>query len=190
MNILKRFIDFLAYQRLKKSTIKFIGLNSKVAFRKIVTYSNCELKIGEGSIVESSIVFDKDYAKLEVGNRTFIGVSNIICANNIKIGSDVLISWGCTIVDHNSHAIEFKKRSEDVANWMMSKKNWDAVKTAPIIIENKAWLGFNVIILKGVTIGEGAVVAAGSVVTKDVPAYTIVGGNPARVIREITMDER
>lgn len=190
MNKLKKIADFFAYQRLKLTTIKSLGLNSKVAFRKIVAKSNCELTIGKNSIIDSTIVFDKENARLEVGDRTFIGASTIICANDIKIGDDVLISWGCTIVDHNSHAIGFKKRSEDVLDWMQSKKNWSGVTSAPIVVENKAWLGFNVIVLKGVTVCEGAVVAAGSVVTKDVPPYTVVGGNPARIIKVIPMDER
>ena len=61
-------------------------------------------------------------------------------------------------------------------------KNWENVKSAPIKIKDKAWIGFNSIILKGVTIGEGAIVGAGSVVTKDVADYTIVAGNPAVVV--------
>ena len=60
----------------------------------------------------------------------------------------------------------------------------------PVRIGDKAWLGLRVIILKGVEIGEGAVVAAGSVVTKDVPSWTIAAGNPAKVIREIPIEER
>jgi acetyltransferase-like isoleucine patch superfamily enzyme len=58
------------------------------------------------------------------------------------------------------------------------------INTSPIIIKDKAWIGFNSIVMKGVTIGEGAIVAAGSVVVKDVDDYTIVGGNPARKIGE------
>jgi len=57
-------------------------------------------------------------------------------------------------------------------------------------IKDKAWIGFNSIILKGVTIGEGSIVGAGSVVTKDIPDWSIVGGNPAKVIREISENER
>ncbi len=62
-------------------------------------------------------------------------------------------------------------------------KDWSNVKSSPITIKDKAWIGFNSIILKGVTIGEGAVVAAGSVVTQDVPDYAVVGGNPAKIIK-------
>lgn len=60
---------------------------------------------------------------------------------------------------------------------------------APVYIGDKVWIGFNVIILKGVDIGEGAVVAAGSVVTKNVPEWTLVGGNPAKVIRQLEHPE-
>jgi acetyltransferase-like isoleucine patch superfamily enzyme len=64
------------------------------------------------------------------------------------------------------------------------------IGASPIIIEDDAWIGFNSIILKGVTIGKGSIVGAGSVVTKSVPPWTIVGGNPAKIIREIPENER
>ena len=64
-------------------------------------------------------------------------------------------------------------------------KDWSVVPTAAVRIEDKVWIGFNVIVLKGVTIGEGAVVGAGSVVVNDVPAWSVAVGNPARVIREL-----
>jgi acetyltransferase-like isoleucine patch superfamily enzyme len=69
-------------------------------------------------------------------------------------------------------------------------KDWSHVKTGKITIKDKAWIGFNCIILKGVTIGEGAVIAAGSVVLKDIPDWTVAGGNPAQVIREIPLNQR
>ena len=67
----------------------------------------------------------------------------------------------------------------------IASKDWSVVVSKPIKICDKAWIGLNCIVLKGVTIGEGAVVAAGSVVTKDVPAWTLVGGAPAKVIRSL-----
>ena len=67
----------------------------------------------------------------------------------------------------------------------IENKNWSVVSSAPILIKNNVWIGMNVIILKGVTIGEGAIVAAGSVVTKDVPDWTLVGGNPAKIIKNL-----
>nr|WP_325058528.1 DapH/DapD/GlmU-related protein [Sphingomonas sp. EC-HK361] len=91
-----------------------------------------------------------------------------------------------TVVDHNSHGIAWQDRAQDVLDWGRGAKDWSAVKIAPVRIDDKAWIGFNAIILKGVTIGEGAIVAAGAVVTKDVAPYTIVGGNPAVVLRTLS----
>jgi acetyltransferase-like isoleucine patch superfamily enzyme len=71
-----------------------------------------------------------------------------------------------------------------------TSKDWSRVAGEPVIIRDKAWIGLNAVVLKGVTIGEGAVVAAASVVTKDVEPWTIVAGNPARVMRELGADER
>ncbi len=189
-NKLIKLLDFLAYRRLIKSTVKYVGLGAKVSFRKITAKKNCQLEIGNNSIVEASVFFDKDDAKIVIGDRTFIGASTVVCAKNIIIGSDVLISWGCTIVDHDSHSVIFNNRSKDVQKWFHGLKDWNDVKVASVMINDKAWLGFNVIVLKGVTIGEGAVIGAGSVVTKDVPPYTINVGNPAHVIRDIPQDER
>jgi galactoside O-acetyltransferase len=88
-------------------------------------------------------------------------------------------------VDHNSHALDWRLRVDDTKGWLVGRKDWTHVKIQPVKICDHAWIGFNSILLKGVTVGEGAIVAAGSVVTKDVPPFTIVGGNPARVIRNL-----
>lgn len=101
-----------------------------------------------------------------------------------------MIAWGCTVVDHNSHSLRWSERKDDVVNWLEGKKDWTHVKCASVTIGNKAWIGFNSTILKGVTVGEGAIVAASSVVTRDVPPFTIVAGNPAKVVRELRADER
>lgn len=148
------------------------------------------LIVGEHSILECSIVGETPDALVEIGSRTFVGQSSIIAAERVTIGSDVLISWGCTIIDHHSHSVEWSERRMDVQNWYQGKKDWSRVKVAPCVIEDRAWIGFNAIVLSGVRIGCNAVVGAGTVVTKDVPPYTIVAGNPARIIRELERSER
>jgi len=163
--------------------------SSKLNLNGLRLKNNCCVKLGEQSQVVGSLIFDKEGASINIGNRAFINGS-IIAASSISIGDDVLISWNVTIVDHNSHSTSFSYRSQDAVDWLEGKKEWANVKTAPIQICNKVWIGFNAILLKGITIGEGAVIGAGSVVTKDVPPWTIVAGNPARIIREIPEHER
>ncbi|HXB67070.1 MAG TPA: acyltransferase [Candidatus Acidoferrales bacterium] len=141
-------------------------------------------------MIEGSLVSERDGAEIVIGSNTFMGSSLIASATRVEVGDDVLISWGCNIVDHNSHSIAWSKRQNDVRAWRQGNKDWRDVITRPVKIGNKSWLGFNVAVLKGVEIGEGAVVGAGSVITKSVPAWTVVAGNPAKVIREIPFDGR
>jgi acetyltransferase-like isoleucine patch superfamily enzyme len=166
-----------------------IDCSSEFNLSRLTYKIGCSVTIEKQTQVLANLIFDREDATILIGSRSFINGS-IIAAHRIEIGDDVMISWGVTLVDHNSHSISFSKRSEDVVNWRVGEKDWSHVKISPVKISNKVWIGFNSIILKGVTIGEGAVVGAGSVVTKDVPAWTIVAGNPARVIREIPEDER
>ncbi|MBY5789996.1 acyltransferase [Rhizobium leguminosarum] len=151
---------------------------------------------GRDSVLSCRIVLERDIGTVHIGNDSYVGGSQIICADHIEIGNNVLISWGCTIVDHDSHSVDWRNRAEDVRKWRegllsgglekaSESKDWAVVEKAPIKIGDKTWLGMNVTVLKGITIGEGAVVAAGSVVTKDVDPWTLVAGNPARVIKEL-----
>ncbi len=134
---------------------------------------------------EALVFSDREGSELSVGANSFVGGSKFVVAQRIEIGDDVLISWGCTIVDHDSHSLIWPERAQDVSNHYQGRKDWANVKIAPVRIANRVWIGFDCIILKGVTIGEGAVVAAGSVVTKSVAPYTLVAGNPARPIRSL-----
>lgn len=187
------------YRRIKGNTIKkqllenpffVIEQSATVFYQGIRSKEGCNLKVGAQSIVEGKLIFEREGASISIGDRTFIGGSNIIAAEKITIGNDVLIAWGCYVVDHNSHSLVFSERSRDVADWREGKKDWSNVAIKPVTICDKAWIGFNSLILKGVNVGEGAVVGAGSVVTRDVPPYTVVGGNPAKIIRELGPDER
>ncbi|HBQ63533.1 MAG TPA: acyltransferase [Clostridiales bacterium] len=107
-------------------------------------------------------------ARIEIGNGTAIGDrSEIHAGNRVIIGAGCNIAWDVNILDRDYHKLDN-----------------DREIFAPVHIGERVWIGCRAIILKGITIGEGAVVAAGSVVTRDVPAGALVAGNPARVIRE------
>jgi galactoside O-acetyltransferase len=140
------------------------------------------------SIVHARIDFDSAQGSVTVGDRTYIGASHIVCHTKVALGDDVMISWGVTIVDHDSHALNAAARRDDVLLWAQGRKSWAGVKISPVNIGSRAWIGFGATILKGVTVGEGAVIGAKSVVTRDVPPYCVVAGNPARVVRELSKD--
>ena len=166
------------------------GKNSRVVWSRIKLPRGAHFSIGKNSIVQCRVSFDSSEGQITIGDRCYIGLSHLVCRSKIEIANDVVMSWGATIVDHNSHSLSWEQRKDDVADWARGVKNWNDVRHAPVRIEPKVWIGFNAIILKGVTIGEGAVVGAGAVVSKDVPAWTIVAGNPARAIRELVPSER
>ena len=106
------------------------------------------------------------------GENSFCGAFCVFAANeSVKIGADVMIATAVTIRDTDHHF-------GDLSKPMLHQGTW----TSPVIIEDDVWIGHGATILKGVTVGRGAIIAAGAVVTKDVPAYEIVGGVPARTI--------
>ena len=134
-------------------------------------------KIGEGSQILPP--FRCNYGKhIEIGQKSFINFNvSMIDVGKIIIGDHVLIGPNTGIYTA-IHPIDPEIRSKGVQ------------KARPIIIEDKAWIGGSVTILPGVRIGYGAIVGAGAVVTKDVPAMTIVAGNPAKAIREINEEDK
>lgn len=185
---LRQILEYFAEKRYRKLCFVEMGDGTKIDFRKIGSAAPERLTVGSGSIFQGRIAADRSQSKIYVGSGSFIGNSLLVSAERISIGNNVLISWGCTLSDHNSHSINIHERKKDVTLWMEGKKDWTHVKIAPLTIEDDVWIGFNSIILKGVTIGRGAVVAAGSLVIKDVPPFTLVGGNPAKVIRKLDHD--
>ena len=78
-----------------------------------------------------------------------------------------------------------KRLGNTYATWFEGRQNWDGVESRAIKIGNHSWIGMHSIVLKGVQIGEGAIIAAGSVVTRDVPAWSVVAGNPAKPVKDL-----
>lgn len=147
-----------------------------------------KIKIGNNTHIRGELLVLASGGEIEVGDNSFIGAeSRIWSGKKIKIGSHVLISHNVNIMDTNSHEIDHIERAEEFKKLLKfgHPKVQPSVITNEIIIEDYAWINFNAIILKGVTIGKGAIVAAGSVVTKNVPDFTLVAGNPAKVIKQL-----
>lgn len=113
----------------------------------------------------SSIMVHKG-AMLEIGNNTYLNGGSIDCSYGITIGNDCAIADGVRIMDNSWHATH------------------SSIGGGKINIGNKVWIATNAMILPGVTIGDGAIIAAGAVVTKDVPARSMVAGVPAKVVKE------
>jgi acetyltransferase-like isoleucine patch superfamily enzyme len=113
-------------------------------------------------------------AKIIIGNN--VGVSGVFISawQEIKIGNNVLIGANTIITDSDWHPINSDERD-----------NHSKVKFKPVIIDDDVWIGANVLILKGVKIGRGSIISAGSVVFDDVPEYSLVKGNPASVVKKL-----
>jgi acetyltransferase-like isoleucine patch superfamily enzyme len=174
-----------------------LGLGFSVRFDS--PREDVALVIGARCILRNQFIFESDRGKITVGDGVFINTGTmVISRSSVEIGNNVTIAWGCVIYDHDSHSISCMDRVADQnQQWfdlpsgnLVSHKDWSNVATAPIKVCDHAWLGFDVVILKGVTVGEGAILGARAVVTKDVPAWTIAAGNPARVVKEIPPEFR
>lgn len=134
----------------------------------LIMMNNSTINVDKFVIGSGSNVFIGDGAILNLGTGYIDRRATIYCYKNINIGDDVMIAEDVMIRDSNNHSIQYD----------------GYVKDAPVTIGNHVWIGARATILSGVTIGDDAVVAAGAVVTKDVPANTLVGGVPAKIIKE------
>lgn len=142
--------------------------------------------VGDSSRIEGALICHRRDSRIVIGARTSIGGATVIeSLLNVTIGDDCLISHYVTIQDHDSHPLAWEHRRSDVANWLAGLKDWTHVEHADVTIERRCWVGTRCIILKGVHLGEGCVVGAGSVVTRSFPPYSVIAGNPARLIRSL-----
>jgi len=130
--------------------------------------------------------------RVELGEYALVHGARIICDAEVSIGNHALISWNVVLMDTYRVPLDPDERRKELALVPTRPKRLAcaAVPARPVRIGNNVWIGFDACVLPGVTIGEGSVVGAKSVVTQDVPPFTVVGGNPARVIRQLNPGEK
>jgi len=149
------------------------GKNSRICTHTrmdVMPFNNFVL--GDNSTIEDFCTVNNGVGDVIIGDRTRIGMSNVLIGP-VTIGNDVMFAQNIVLsgLNHGYQDVTIVPHKQPVTK-------------SVIVIEDEVWIGANSVIVAGVTIGKHAVVAAGSVVTKNVPAYSVVGGNPAKIIRQ------
>lgn len=148
----------------------------------------CGLRLGRGSSTYIGTLFDVGpQGQIAIGDYTLVNGARVICDERVEIGSHCLISWNVVLMDTYRFSHDPDRRREELLRGPTGPPHvisGDA-PSSPIRIGDNVWLGFDVVVLPGVTIGDGAVVGARSVVDADVEPFTVVAGNPARPLRRL-----
>jgi acetyltransferase-like isoleucine patch superfamily enzyme len=181
---LKKFVHFLLIPRGQarpRLWVKYFvnpfyhkrGKNSVIRRRtRIDVLPFNPFSLGEGSTIEDFSTINNGVGAVIIGNNSRIGIGNVVIGP-VTVGNNVILAQNIVIsgLNHGYEDIDLPIHKQPVS-------------TAPIFIEDDSWIGANVVVTAGVTIGKHCVVAAGAVVTKDIPPFSIAVGNPARVIKQ------
>lgn len=181
------------YIKIDSTAIIAPGSNIKI-FNPPIHPRIC-FEVGAGSHVFANFNILRSEANIKIEENCQLGNSLLVAAKNIVIGNDVIMPWGVTILDSDNHSLDWEYRKNDVSicksNYIKTNGeniilnyNWDNVKMEDIIIKDKVFIGCNVIILKDVTINEGTVIGAGSVIVRDTESWSVYAGNPAKFIKK------
>ncbi|MDH2398949.1 acyltransferase [Bradyrhizobium sp. SSUT18] len=187
-------LDYIAQRLIGRATCRldrgsFLARSARI--RNALGNSE-KIIVGSHSHVRGELMVLGHGGQINIGEWCYVGVGTRIWSGaSIDIGNRVLISHSVNIFDNLSHPIRASERHEQVKQiFCTGHPRQLSLDDRPIKICDDAWIGACAMIMRGVTIGEGGIVAAGAVVTKDVPAYSIVAGNPATIVRELSPDER
>lgn len=175
-----------SFQKVANFDIKSVRIDS-TAFINNTQNNKNKISIGNNSWIKGCLQISKS-GEIIIGDDCFIGEhSNIWASKKIIIGKRVLISHNVNIHDNISHPLDSKERHSDFLH--IRYIGFQDVVNVPekeIIIGDDVWIGFNCTILKGVTIGKGAIIGSNTTIKKDVPDYAVIVGNPAQIIKYTT----
>lgn len=179
----RRTKQILVYDPMLRYRCKAVGKGIYFESRFPLVMGYGSIYIGDRVRISGNVCLIASYKRnpdptIVIGDEVYLGfASTLSCADKITIGNRVLIAQFASIYDNNNHPIDPAARAK---NMPINEED-----IAPVVIEDDVWIGAHSVILKGVTVGKGAVVAMGSIVSKDVPPMTVVAGNPARVVKTI-----
>lgn len=140
------------------------------------------IAIGAYSLIAGQLLVFPQGGRIRIGQYCYVGEgTRVWSAATVSIGNRVFLSHGVNVHDSDSHSRSAAERARHFRELVTTGHPSfpENIECAPIVIDDDAWIGFNAVVLKGVTIGKGAIVGAGAVVTRDVPPFAIVAGNPA-----------
>jgi acetyltransferase-like isoleucine patch superfamily enzyme len=161
-----------------------LGLNARV----ITPAGQTRVGIGSDCVIRGLLRCDRN-GEIEIGEGSYIGDGVILSAfEHIHIGSHCMLAHGVQVFDNDTHPTDAGERAAHLRAFLKQgdrRPDDFAVSAIPVWIGSRCWLGFGAAVMKGVTIDEETIVAAGAVVTSDVPARSIVAGNPARVVKSL-----
>jgi len=157
------------------------------AFRRFHSERDLALVVGGHCTFDGAHFALGREARMTIGDYCYFTNAVLLCEMEVSIGSFVVIGWNTTIADTDFHPIAPAERIADAifCSPLGKGRPRPEIIRKPVIIEDQVWIGPNATILKGVHVGTGAFIEAGSLVTQDVPARARIAGNPARVIGEV-----
>jgi acetyltransferase-like isoleucine patch superfamily enzyme len=170
-----------------------VYIETSYSFSAFHSEQACGLHLGEGSgsYDIGCFITGKD-AQITVGKFTILNAPTLVCYKEITIGSHCMLAWGSVVTDTwlpSSDSILHRRAILEAAAADPNRMLPAFAEPQPVVLEDNCWIGFGAIVLPGVRVGRGAVVGSKTIIAEDVPAYAVVVGNPAKIVRYLDPDD-